>query len=170
MQTAHTTALITGASRGLGFEVARQLVAAGRQVWIGARDEARGRQAAETLRASFVRLDVTDDASVAAAAEWIGALDGRGQLPCLRLVQGRAEHVHDSLRRGVSEDEDQLSRSGLHRDGLQRPSRNQTVEEGAEVIVRYALIPADGPTGGLFRPQRSRTLVDRLDRSSRSTI
>ena len=40
-----TTALISGASRGLGFEVARQLVAAGHQVWIGARDEARGRHA-----------------------------------------------------------------------------------------------------------------------------
>ena len=26
----------------------------------------------------------------------------------------------------------------------------QTVEEGAEAIVRYALIPVDGPTGGFF--------------------
>jgi len=26
----------------------------------------------------------------------------------------------------------------------------QTIEEGAEAIVRYALIPADGPTGGFF--------------------
>jgi hypothetical protein len=29
-------------------------------------------------------------------------------------------------------------------------SRTQTVEEGAEAIVRYALIPRDGPTGGFF--------------------
>jgi NAD(P)-dependent dehydrogenase (short-subunit alcohol dehydrogenase family) len=34
-----TTTLITGANRELGVEVARQLVAAGHQVWIGARDE-----------------------------------------------------------------------------------------------------------------------------------
>ena len=33
-----TTSLITGANKGLGFETARQLVAAGHQVWIGARD------------------------------------------------------------------------------------------------------------------------------------
>jgi len=70
-----TTTLITGANRGLGFEVARQLVAAGHQVWIGARDEARGEQAADTVGARFVRLDVTDYASVAAAAERVGALD-----------------------------------------------------------------------------------------------
>jgi NAD(P)-dependent dehydrogenase (short-subunit alcohol dehydrogenase family) len=70
-----TMTLVTGANRGLGFEVARQLVAAGHKVWIGARDEPRGKQAADTLGARFVRLDVTDDASVAAAAETVGVLD-----------------------------------------------------------------------------------------------
>jgi NAD(P)-dependent dehydrogenase (short-subunit alcohol dehydrogenase family) len=70
-----TTTLITGGNRGLGYEVARQLVAAGHQVWIGARDEARGRQAADTIGARFVQLDVTDDASVMAAAETVGQLD-----------------------------------------------------------------------------------------------
>ena len=70
-----TATLITGANRGLGFEVARQLTAAGHQVWIGARDHARGQQAADALGARFVPLDVTDDASVASAAETVGALD-----------------------------------------------------------------------------------------------
>jgi NAD(P)-dependent dehydrogenase (short-subunit alcohol dehydrogenase family) len=62
-----TTTLVTGANRGLGKETARQLVAAGHTVYLGARDETRGRAAAEELGARFVRLDVTDDASVAAA-------------------------------------------------------------------------------------------------------
>jgi NAD(P)-dependent dehydrogenase (short-subunit alcohol dehydrogenase family) len=62
-----TTTLITGANKGLGKETARQLVAAGHTVYVGARDEARGRAAAEELGARFVHLDVTDDASVAAA-------------------------------------------------------------------------------------------------------
>src|SRR5262249_8322633 len=69
------TTLITGANRGLGFEVARQLVAAGHQVWIGPRDETRGRQAADAVGARFVQFDVTDDASVTAAADTIGELD-----------------------------------------------------------------------------------------------
>ena len=62
-----TTTLITGATRGIGKETARQLVAAGHTVHLGARDETRGRAAAEELGARFVRLDVTDDASVHAA-------------------------------------------------------------------------------------------------------
>jgi NAD(P)-dependent dehydrogenase (short-subunit alcohol dehydrogenase family) len=71
-----TTTLITGANKGLGQETARQLVAAGHTVYIGARDEGRGRAAARELGARFVRLDVTDDASVAAARTRIEANGG----------------------------------------------------------------------------------------------
>lgn len=71
-----TTTLITGANKGLGKETARQLIAAGHTVYIGARDEARGRAAAEELGARFLQLDVTDDASVAAAAAQIEADGG----------------------------------------------------------------------------------------------
>jgi NAD(P)-dependent dehydrogenase (short-subunit alcohol dehydrogenase family) len=62
-----TITLITGGNKGIGYETARRLITAGQTVWIGARDPERGRQAAETLGASFVQLDVTDDTSVAAA-------------------------------------------------------------------------------------------------------
>ncbi|GAA4190978.1 SDR family NAD(P)-dependent oxidoreductase [Streptosporangium oxazolinicum] len=71
-----TTTLITGANRGIGKETARQLAAAGHTVYVGARDEARGRAAAEELGARFVQLDVTDDASVAAALARIEADGG----------------------------------------------------------------------------------------------
>jgi NAD(P)-dependent dehydrogenase (short-subunit alcohol dehydrogenase family) len=71
-----TTTLITGANKGLGKETARQLVAAGHTVYVGARDEARGRASAEELGARFVQLDVTDDASVAAAYSQIQADGG----------------------------------------------------------------------------------------------
>jgi NAD(P)-dependent dehydrogenase (short-subunit alcohol dehydrogenase family) len=70
-----TKTLITGANKGLGHETARRLLAEGHDVWVGARDETRGRAAAEELGAKFVRIDVTDDASVAAAVEIVGELD-----------------------------------------------------------------------------------------------
>ncbi|WP_263730183.1 SDR family NAD(P)-dependent oxidoreductase [Cellulomonas sp. SG140] len=70
-----TTTLITGGNKGLGRETARQLLALGHDVWIGARDAERGRRAADELGARLVQLDVTDDASVAAAAATVGELD-----------------------------------------------------------------------------------------------
>ena len=71
-----TTTLITGANKGLGREAARRLLADGHDVWVAARDHERGRAAAEALGARFVALDVTDDASVSAAAERVAAEGG----------------------------------------------------------------------------------------------
>ena len=94
-----TTTLITGANRGLGYETARRLLAEGHDVWIGARDDARGREAAEALGARHVALDVTDDASVAAAVETVGALDvlinnagiSGGMVPCRDVTPAMLE-------------------------------------------------------------------------------
>jgi NAD(P)-dependent dehydrogenase (short-subunit alcohol dehydrogenase family) len=71
-----TTTLITGANKSLGFEAARRLLADGHDVWVAARDEGRGRAAAEKLGARFVQLDVTDEASIAAATQIVAAETG----------------------------------------------------------------------------------------------
>lgn len=75
-------ALITGANKGLGFETARQLGKQNIKVLIGARDETRGREAAEKLRAEgfsaeFVLLDVSDEKTHDAAAKYIEENYGR---------------------------------------------------------------------------------------------
>jgi NAD(P)-dependent dehydrogenase (short-subunit alcohol dehydrogenase family) len=62
-----TVTLITGASKGLGYETARRLIERGHTVYLGARSVERGEPAASQLGAQFVQLDVTDDSSVETA-------------------------------------------------------------------------------------------------------
>ena len=70
-------ALVTGANKGIGFHIARQLAEAGLTVYVGSRDAERGEAAVAEIgeRARLLVLDVTDAASVAAAAESIDALN-----------------------------------------------------------------------------------------------
>src|SRR5712691_7341832 len=102
-----TTTLITGANKGLGFETARRLIAAGHTVYVGSRDAERGRRAAGQLGARMVLIDVTDDASVAAAAKTIdadGGLDVLVNNSGIELrtdgnqVPGAAEVTADTMR------------------------------------------------------------------------
>ncbi|MEU5237481.1 SDR family NAD(P)-dependent oxidoreductase [Streptomyces lydicus] len=226
-----TTTLITGANKGLGFETARRLVAAGHTVYVGSRDAARGRRAAEQLGARTILIDVTDDASVAAAAQAveadggldvlvnnagveartpdggvIGAAEVTGEVmryvfdtnvfgtvrvthAFLPLLQRSAAPVVVNVSSGLAS----LTRvsaagtpaytypgvaypaskaavnmltvqfakafpgmrinavePGYTATDLNAHAGTQTVEEGAEIIVRMAQTGPDGPTGGYF--------------------
>lgn len=75
-------ALVTGANKGIGKEIARQLGEAGHTVLVGSRDLARGEAAAKELvadgiKAEAIQLEVTDPASVRAAAARVEAEHGR---------------------------------------------------------------------------------------------
>lgn len=70
------TAMITGAYRGLGYEVARQLSERGWKVILTARRKDEGSTAAARLKnTSFLELDITDKASVAHTAKAVSTLD-----------------------------------------------------------------------------------------------
>ncbi|MDL4815168.1 SDR family NAD(P)-dependent oxidoreductase [Actinomadura opuntiae] len=226
-----TTTLITGANKGLGYETARRLIAAGHTVYIGSRDAERGRRAAAELGARLVVLDVTDDASVEAAAKTIEADGGldvlvnnagiEARLPD-NGVPGAAEVTADLMRTSfetnvfgvvrvthaflpllrkaeapvivnVSSGLASLAKvsdpstpayaypgvaypaskaavnmitvqfakafpemrinavePGFTATDLNGRTGTQTVEEGAEIIVRMAQVAPDGPTGGYF--------------------
>jgi NAD(P)-dependent dehydrogenase (short-subunit alcohol dehydrogenase family) len=75
-------ALVTGANRGIGFEVCRQLARLGMQVILTSRDAAQGRQAAEALRREVERvdyhsLDVIDPKQVERLRLWVVEHYGR---------------------------------------------------------------------------------------------
>jgi NAD(P)-dependent dehydrogenase (short-subunit alcohol dehydrogenase family) len=227
-----TTTLITGANKGLGHETARRLIEAGHTVYLGARDAERGRRAAEALGARPLTLDITDDASVAAAVETVEAdgagldvlinnagIEGRGPgnsiigaadvtadmmremfetnvfgtvrvthafLPLLRrsaapvvvnVSSGLASLTglstpgipayaypgvaYPASKTAVNMITVQFAKAfpemrinavepGFTKTDLNGNTGVQTVEEGAEIIVRMAQVGPDGPTGGYF--------------------
>lgn len=80
--TTNKVALITGANKGLGFEVARQLGQQGITVVLGARDEAKGQAAADALKAAginahHVKLEVTNANDIAALPAYFQERFGR---------------------------------------------------------------------------------------------
>lgn len=80
---ANKIALITGANKGLGKEIARQLGKQGFTVVVGARDERAGNQTVDELKkdgvkdAYAVKLEVTNPDQIASAAKWIGDKFGK---------------------------------------------------------------------------------------------
>ncbi|XP_020260469.1 (+)-neomenthol dehydrogenase-like isoform X1 [Asparagus officinalis] len=77
------TAVVTGANKGIGFEVCRQLASHGITVILTARDEGKGTEAVEKLKNSgvsdvlFHQLDVADPSSVSSLANFIKTEFGR---------------------------------------------------------------------------------------------
>jgi NAD(P)-dependent dehydrogenase (short-subunit alcohol dehydrogenase family) len=74
-----SVALITGANKGIGLQIAKDLAAHGLTVLVGSRELARGEEAAKAIdgNAHAIPLDVTDQASIAAAAKRIRDKFGR---------------------------------------------------------------------------------------------
>jgi NAD(P)-dependent dehydrogenase (short-subunit alcohol dehydrogenase family) len=94
-------ALVTGANRGIGLEVCRQLAQRGYSVVLGARDAAKGKRAARQLGGDItaVQLDVADPESVRDAVGGLGRLDA---------VVNNAAILYDTWQRGVDADLDQV--------------------------------------------------------------
>ena len=82
MNATQRVALVTGANKGIGREIARQLARAGISVIIGARDLGRAQVAVDDLashglRVESLRIDLNDAVSIQSAAEFIQANYGR---------------------------------------------------------------------------------------------
>jgi NAD(P)-dependent dehydrogenase (short-subunit alcohol dehydrogenase family) len=232
---AETIALVTGANKGIGKEISRQLAAKGILVLMGARDRERGEAAVSDLRAQglpveFIPIDVTSEASVDRAAAEVESRHARldilvnnagialdwypgsqltvevlqdpfetnvfgvfrvtqALLPLLKKSKhGRIVNLSSglgSLTRNAASDgsltirnmllaycsskaalnmmtiqlAQELKDAGIKvnsaNPGFTATDMNQhrgprTVEQGAATPVRLAMLPDDGPTGGVF--------------------
>jgi NAD(P)-dependent dehydrogenase (short-subunit alcohol dehydrogenase family) len=94
-------ALVTGANRGIGLEVVRQLAGRGFTAVLGARDLDKGRSAAEALGGAVPvrRLDVADDDSVRELAAELESEFGR-----LDVLVNNAAILYDTWQRGAQAD------------------------------------------------------------------
>jgi NAD(P)-dependent dehydrogenase (short-subunit alcohol dehydrogenase family) len=92
-------AVVTGANRGIGLEVTRQLAERGYLAVLGSRDPDTGRRAARGLELDSVvprQLDVSDDDSVRAAAQWVEGSLGRAD-----VLVNNAAILYDTENRAV---------------------------------------------------------------------
>ncbi len=101
-------ALVTGANRGIGLEVCRQLAQGGFVVALGARDQQKGERAAallanEGLPVQFQQLDVGDQPSINAAQQAIEEQWGR-----LDVLVNNAAILYDTWQRALNADLDQV--------------------------------------------------------------
>jgi NAD(P)-dependent dehydrogenase (short-subunit alcohol dehydrogenase family) len=101
-----TIAIVTGANRGIGLEVVRQLAQLGVTVILGSRELSKGEQAAAPMIADGLkvlprRLDVTDQKSIDALKDQVEAEFGR-----LDILINNAAILYDSWQHGVDADLD----------------------------------------------------------------
>ncbi len=98
-------ALVTGANKGIGHEIARQLAEKGFHVFVGARKVPEGKQAAEAIAksggsAEFVEIDVSDRASIENAAKAVTS-----KVDHLDVLVNNAGIMQDS--KGIAEVDDE---------------------------------------------------------------
>jgi NAD(P)-dependent dehydrogenase (short-subunit alcohol dehydrogenase family) len=103
MSNASKTALVTGATRGIGYETVRQLAQTGVHTLLAGRDRAKAVEAAlklqgEGLPVEAIVLDVTDDASISAAVEEVAKKFGH-----LDILVNNAGIMLDQPGKKVSE-------------------------------------------------------------------
>ncbi|KAM4115098.1 hypothetical protein ACJW30_04G121700 [Castanea mollissima] len=95
-------AIVTGANKGIGFEISKQLALNGVKVILTARDVKKGTEAVETLKAagysdfSFHQLDVSDPVSISAFVNFIKTEFGK--LDILKFVQQTYEFAVSSFK------------------------------------------------------------------------
>jgi NAD(P)-dependent dehydrogenase (short-subunit alcohol dehydrogenase family) len=142
-------ALVTGANRGIGLEVVRQLAGDGFRAILGARDLGRGAAAAEPLQAEGLDRNV----NVSSGA---GALtDMGGGTPAYRVSKTALNALTRILAAELRGDGILVNSvcPGWVATDMGGPG-GRPVEQGAASVMWAVRLGDDGPTGGFFREGR----------------
>jgi hypothetical protein len=150
-------ALVTGANKGIGFEVARQFAASCCSVLLGARSRALGEEAAATLQRDgfdvrYISIDLDDPATIAAAAREIEA--DFGHLDILVNNAGIAILVNNA---GIAAPGDGLP-SNVSLDAIERDFR---VNFLGSVTVTQAMLPLSPLHSGTRKEENRSQFIPR---------
>jgi NAD(P)-dependent dehydrogenase (short-subunit alcohol dehydrogenase family) len=154
-------ALVTGANRGIGLEVVRQLAQQGFTAVLGARDLDKGRAAAERLageglRVEPRRLDESRHGRIVNVSSGAGSLTEMGGGSPAYRVSKTALNALTRILAAELRPNGILVNSvcpGWVATDMGGPG-GRPVEQGAASVMWAVLLPDDGPTGGFFRDGR----------------
>ena len=127
-------ALVTGAGRGIGLEIARTLKGAGASVTIGEYAEDAGRAAAEELGGNFVQVDVRDPGS---AEQMVEQAEGYAPIDILVNNAGIAKNVEAEH----TSDDDWLNILNVNLNGVfwcSRAAGQRMLKRGSGSVVNIA--------------------------------
>lgn len=142
------SALVSGGARGIGAEIAAQLIAEGAEVVIGDIDEARGSALADSLggRARFVRLDVTRERDWRAA---VAEADREGRFRLLANNAGKMV-LKPLLETDVEtfEDHFRINQLGIFL-GMKSAAAAMRVHGGGAIVNMASVAGMRGMPGGV---------------------
>ncbi|KAG5538438.1 hypothetical protein RHGRI_019121 [Rhododendron griersonianum] len=162
-------AVVTGANKGLGFEICRQLASNGITVVLTARDEKRGTESLEKLKGSglsdlvvFHQLDVANPSSIASLADFVKTQFGKLDIlvnnagivgAIIDWDAAAAGNIPSERVKGLLNDAETLTEDKIDEllnEFLEDFKENSLESKGAEHPVRLAMLPDDGPSGVFF--------------------
>jgi len=138
-------ALVTGGTRGIGLATARALVEAGATVVLTGRDEARAKEAAASVGASGLALDVTDAKAVSSLVRGVAKEHGK-----LDVVVANAGIMEDALLGMIKEDVVDTTLSTnvagtLHT--VQAAARAMMRKKTGSIVVLASIVGEQGSAG-----------------------
>lgn len=166
MNEIQTIAVITGATRGIGLEVSRQLAQQGIQVILTGRDALKTQAVAHSLQQQGLPvmdhpLDVTDPDSVQELADFIKVqfghleilINNAGIFTGYRLSKTALNAITRILASELANTNILVNSvcPGWVKTDMGGDMAPKSVAEGADTIVWLATVPEGSPTGGFFR-------------------